>query len=72
MMNINVAVAAELRAHRARKKLTQAQVAETLGCDPATVARWENGKVPMTLDGLQEYAAEYGTTVSALVHAAGW
>ncbi len=33
----------ELKARRAALRMTQVQLAETLGVQPNTVARWENG-----------------------------
>lgn len=38
-------VAANLRAARAARDLTQRQVAEAVGVTPADVSRWESGRV---------------------------
>ncbi len=53
------AVAARLRAERARLNLTLAQAAEKAGIHLMSISRWENGSLP-TVGALYRLADAYG------------
>ena len=57
-MNINEAIAANVRAHRARKQLTQKELAKKCGLSQSRISRIE--------DGGKVYAAELPELAEAL------
>lgn len=65
-----VAVAAELRAARARKGLKQSELAELAGMDSKTIHRLETGKSNMSIPQLYALAQALGTTAADMLDAA--
>jgi transcriptional regulator with XRE-family HTH domain len=63
---LGAAVAARLRAERARLDLSLARVAERSGVAVMSVSRYENGKLP-TVAALYKLAAAYGVEATALL-----
>jgi transcriptional regulator with XRE-family HTH domain len=55
-----------LQAARQAKKLTQQQAAQQLGCDVASVSRWEMGGV-ISPDHLKALCDLYGITAESVV-----
>ncbi|WP_089177511.1 helix-turn-helix transcriptional regulator [Bosea sp. AS-1] len=66
-MDIRMVIAANARALRLAKGLTQAQVAQRLGVDRAHVSALEMGQRNPTAVSLWEIAQALGATVSDLV-----
>ena len=56
----------ELRANRARKSLTQTDVADHLGVTKQTVMCWERGKHALTYEQAWKLADLYGVTLDEL------
>jgi transcriptional regulator with XRE-family HTH domain len=56
-----------LTAARQAKQLTQAQVAQCLGRDVATVSRWEQGSIDPSVDDLKALCELYGATVDSIL-----
>lgn len=65
--HIRAALAAVLRAERAAKQMTQAEVAAELGVDERTVIRQEKAQRDVSVPILDRYATLYGVTASALM-----
>lgn len=65
--HIRAALAAVLRAERAAKQMTQAEVAAALGVDERTVIRQEKAQRDVSVPVLDKYAALYGVTASSLM-----
>ena len=59
--------ATNLRVERAKKKLTQAEVAEAVGVTPAALCRYEDGSRVPTLPIVERLADFYDTTMDYLV-----
>lgn len=59
-------VAANLRALRAKKRMTQAEVAEALGVHINTVGNYENGDGSMSYEAAWKLADLYGVPLCAL------
>ena len=55
-----------LAAARQAKKLTQHEVARQLGCDVASVSRWETGG-RVSVDRLKAICDLYGVTVDSIL-----
>lgn len=70
-LSANKSIAAELRALRARLKITQSELADRLGVTSGTISKWENGLVPLTVDCLQRYATIFATSVVDIIRDAG-
>jgi transcriptional regulator with XRE-family HTH domain len=56
-----------LRALRRDRSLTQSAVAEAIGVDRVTYARWESGQRRPSVDAIANLAAFYGTSIDALL-----
>lgn len=59
-------LAGNLRALRAKKGVTQADVAKTLGVDENSVSNWEQGKSGITYDNAWKLADYFGVSLDAL------
>ena len=59
-----------IRAARAKKGLTQAQLAEEVRLPFATIVRMESGRSPIGLQDLQDLADALGETSTSLLRAA--
>ena len=68
--HIRAALAAVLRAERAARKMTQAEVAAAIGVNERTVIRQENLQRDVDVPMLDKYAALYGVTPSSLMEQA--
>ena len=64
-MNKPEIIAAELRAHRARKGETQREVADAIGINESTLCAWEN-RGGIGLDDAWNLADHYGVSIDAL------
>lgn len=60
-------LAERLRMERARKKVTQAEVADATGTTSAAICNYENGSRTPTLDKLYALADYYGVTTDYLI-----
>lgn len=60
-------LATQLREHRARRGLTQDQVAKALGCHESAVSRWENGSRFPTGADLVALAEMFEVSVDVLL-----
>lgn len=56
-----------LRALRRDRKLTQAKVADAIGVDRVTYARWETGERRPSVDAMTNLAAFFKTSIDALL-----
>lgn len=65
-MNHPEALAREIRAEMARRRMTQSQLAQALEVTPRTVTRWLDGKHDIRLGLLERIAAELGVRPSEL------
>lgn len=66
-MNYTETFATNLRVERAKRKLTQAEVAEAVGITQAALCRYEDGTRTPTLPVLERFADYYETTLDYLV-----
>lgn len=64
-MNKSETIAAELRAHRARKGETQREAADAIGVNESTLCAWEN-RGGIGLDDAWELANHYGVSIDTL------
>ena len=64
-MNKSEIIAAELRAHRARKGETQREAADAIGVNESTLCAWEN-RGGIGLDDAWDLADHYGVSIDAL------
>jgi transcriptional regulator with XRE-family HTH domain len=62
-------IAAELRAEMARQKMSGRALAEAIGANHATVARWINGDTDPGLDGLEPMCRALSLSVADLIAA---
>lgn len=69
---ITDSVAGELRALRARRKVTQEFVAQRFDVAKSTVKRWENGEAALTLRMLHQWAEIFEVSVSEILRRAGY
>lgn len=60
-------VAAEVRAHMARRRITQVQLAEILGIKQVSVSERLRGKTPFRLEEIQIIADAFGIHPAALL-----
>ena len=67
---LNGAVAGELRAHKARRNMSNEQIAGKSGIPLVSVNRYMAGKRPITLALLNELAEALGTTPETIISAA--
>ena len=67
MKNVKQIVADNLRAHRAIARLSQQEVAETIGKSVASVKAWEEGTSAMSIEALNDLADLYGVSADALM-----
>lgn len=67
MINIADLTAGEIRAEMARQRLSQTDLANRLGISQARLSRSLNGKVPLTIDFIQDVADALGVPFSALL-----
>ncbi len=67
---VNAAVAAEIRAERARQHRKQEDVARAAGVPKRTYVRYESGERKMTPDKMHDIAMALGMTGPALMQAA--
>lgn len=58
-------IAGELRAHRARKDVTQREVAEAIGANQSTVGMWEQ-RAGVSLEDAWKLADYYGISLDEL------
>lgn len=58
-------IAGELRAHRAKKNVTQREVAEAVGANPSTVGMWEQ-RAGVSLEDAWRLADYYGVSLDEL------
>ncbi len=56
-----------LRALRRDRSLTQATVANAIGVDRVTYARWEAGERKPSVDAISSFAAFFNTSIEALL-----
>jgi transcriptional regulator with XRE-family HTH domain len=56
-----------LRALRRDRSLTQAAVAEAVGVDRVTYARWETGERKPSVDAISNLAAFFNTSIEGLL-----
>ena len=56
-------IAAELRAEMARQKMSGRALADAIGANHATVARWINGDGPLSLDWMDAICEALGVSV---------
>lgn len=59
-------VAANLRGLRAKKRMTQAEVAEVIGVNTNTIGNYENGDSSMSYEAAWKLADLYGVPLCAL------
>lgn len=59
-------VAANLRGLRAKKRMTQAEVAEAVGLNVNTIGNYENGDSSMSYEAAWRLADLYGVPLAAL------
>ena len=64
-MNKSEIIAAELRAHRARKGETQREAADAIGVNESPLCAWEN-RGGIGLEDAWELANHYGVSIDAL------
>ncbi|PKV80850.1 helix-turn-helix domain-containing protein [Nocardia fluminea] len=64
------ALAAHLRAERARAGLTQADLSERTGIHTTTLSRIENGKLTLTIEQILRIAPALGVTAGDFLNAA--
>ena len=64
-MNRADAIARELRANRARKGASQAEVAAAIKANPSTVSAWEN-RAGISLEDAWKVADYYGVSLDEL------
>lgn len=62
-------IAAELRAEMARQKMSGRALADAIGANHATVARWINGDTDPGLDGLEPMCRALGLSIADLLAA---
>lgn len=60
-------IAGKLRGHRAEANLSQAQVAESVDVDKASIGRYEQGASELGVETAWEMANLYGVSLDALV-----
>jgi transcriptional regulator with XRE-family HTH domain len=60
-------LAANIRAERSRKRLTQAELAAAAGLSPTYLHRIERGRAQPTVGRVQDLADALGVPISALV-----
>ena len=60
-------LAKQLKEHRHRTRLTQADIAKRIGVDQATVSTWERGRALPNPQAFQDLAVVLGTSVTALL-----
>lgn len=58
-------IAGELRAHRAKRNVTQREVAEAIGANPSTVGMWEQ-RAGVSLEDAWKLADYYGVSLDEL------
>lgn len=58
-------IAGELRAHRAKKDVTQREVAEAIGANQSTVGMWEQ-RAGVSLEDAWKLADYYGVSLDQL------
>ena len=58
-------IAGELRAHRAKKNVTQREVAEAIGANQSTVGMWEQ-RAGVSLEDAWRLADYYGVSLDQL------
>jgi predicted XRE-type DNA-binding protein len=58
-------IISELRALMARRRVTQAQLAEVLGCAPQSITRRMKGEKSFTIDELDQIAAYLDVPITA-------
>lgn len=59
-------MAANLRGYRARKRMTQAEVAKAVGVSEATMTNYENGQGSVSYETAWALADLYGVPLAAL------
>lgn len=65
-MNIKILLGKRIKELRKNKKLTQEQVAEFIGIEPASISNIENGKYYPTAENLEKIIKILGTTPKEL------
>ena len=60
-------IASRLRGLRAERRLTQAEVADLIGCSQGTIVNYEDGKRSMSIGYAMLLADLYGVTLDDLV-----
>jgi transcriptional regulator with XRE-family HTH domain len=60
-------LAAEVRAHMARRGWSNRKLATILGVTPPWVNRRVNGEIPMTSDDMELFADTFGLTITQLI-----
>ena len=66
-MNVRVRVAANVRHHRSRLQITQAELAVRMGVDRAYISALERGLYNPTIERLEAIATALAIDVSALL-----
>lgn len=62
-------LAANLRAERARTRLSQRQAARIAGCSQGALQKWEAGECVPSMDSVYALAEVYGVTLDSLCRA---
>ena len=58
-----IALEKRIRALRVGKRLTQAGLAEALGCEPMTISRYERGVYAPSVEALEQISTVFGCTM---------
>lgn len=58
----------QIKKKRKEKSMTQAELAEKVGVSHATIARYETGKIPLTVEMMQKIASELDIDISELMY----
>lgn len=67
-IGLTATVAANIRSHMARQRVSQLELARRLGFSQSKVSRRLSGDFPITVDELESFARVLGITVADLLH----
>jgi len=71
-MTYHEEVAGEIRAHAARRQITNPQIGAALGQSPMNTSRRMRGLTPFTLDELPKLAELFGVEINDLLPPSTW